>query len=276
MTLRGHMEAVLAEWPAGVPQVWQDRLGGAAPNFEAIPIDLPHDGAARPAYPPLQADNGRHLSRAFRQIEPARVRVVVIGQDPYTQPARSTGRSFEDGAAQGGNVATSLKRLLQSALQAPPNGDNWNSIRERVVEHLPDQPAMTRYFDGLAGQGVLFLNVGWTFTHLDHRKAHYDLWQPVNERLLQDMAREEEGGTVFLLLGKTAQTLFRNSLPKNVLEELRGEGRGIVPIDHPHPAAHHNAAYLNGVNPLGRVNQDLLGLGEDEIIWWPPRPENAA
>lgn len=276
MTLRAHMVASLAGWPAGAPAAWQATFEDTALNFRSRSLGAIHDGAARPAYPRLLAgDDGRHLFRAFRGIAPDRVRVVVIGQDPYPDRVRATGRAFEDGAAHVVGMAESLKRLLQSAFtamdlepQADQNPAGWTLIQARVEAHLPDQAAMERYFDGLAGQGVLFLNAAWTFTEVEPhpasaerrrrlaraQRAHRALWRPVMLRLIEAL-RASDPPPVFLLLGAHAQGLLN-------------EGD---PVRHSHPTPRNPALYFNGENPLRRVNQALAALGRDEILWWPPQ-----
>lgn len=80
----------------GASQVWRGTFEGTVLNFGSRSLGTAHDGVARPAYPPLRAGNdGRHLFRAFNGINPDQVRVVVIGQDPYPERARATGRAFE-------------------------------------------------------------------------------------------------------------------------------------------------------------------------------------
>ena len=208
MTLRAHMREVLAGWPVGAPAPWRTTFEGTAPSFGSSSLGIAHDGLARPAHPPLRAANDeRDLFRAFRRIEPAEVRVAVIGQDPYPDPRRATGRPFEDGGAvQGLGVANSLRRLLQSGLtamepdlRADQDITGWDIIAERVEEHLANQAAMTDYFDWLAGQGVLFLNTAWTFTEIEPhpdraererrlarvQRAHKALWRPVMLRLIE-------------------------------------------------------------------------------------------
>lgn len=51
--------------------------------------------------------------------------------------------------------------------QADQNPAGWTLIHARIEAHLPDQAAMERYFDGLAGQGVLFLNAVWTYAEVE-------------------------------------------------------------------------------------------------------------
>lgn len=275
MTLRAYMEAALAGWPAGVPEAWRDVLEDAVPDLDSIPMDLAHDGATQPAYPPLQADNGQHLFRAFYETTPAAVRVVVIGQDPYPERRRATGRAFEDGGtAHGLGVANSLRRLLQSALETAPapqgdrNGDGRIGLEAQIREHLPDQTAMTRYFNGLERQGVLFLNAAWTFTDKEHRGAHRALWKPVTLRLIENLAARDQP-TVFVLFGRHAQCL---------LSRVEGIWRHAAIVRNGHPSI---SAYFQSLNPIVRATDSLGTLREpiepdaDPIQWWPPFPADA-
>ena len=281
MTLRDHIRTELAEgWADAVPQIWRRDFDNITPDFNAPSLSQVQDGEFRPAYPPLHAPHGEqlHLFRAFRNIAPTQARVVVIGQDPYPNPARATGRAFEDWAAHDLGVALSLKRLLQSALAAmepevpvDQNNAGWEMIRERVNGHLADQAAMKRYFDGLARQGVLFLNAAWTFTEIEPhpdqkekkrrlrraQKAHRDLWRPVMLKLIEGLSARDQP-PVFLLMGAYAQSLMNDG------------GRDPDPIRHPHPTSRRPISYFNGVNPLQCVNQALAPRDEDEIVWWPP------
>ena len=65
MTLRAHMQEVLAGWPDGAPQVWRAAFEGTVFSFDSRSLGTAHDGVARPAYPPLLVGNDeRYLFRA--------------------------------------------------------------------------------------------------------------------------------------------------------------------------------------------------------------------
>jgi len=286
MTLRAHMQQVLAGWPEGAPQGWRVALEDTVLNFGSRSLGTAHDGVARPAYPPLRAGNdGRYLFRAFHGINPDQVRVVVIGQDPYPERARATGRAFEDGASLALGIAESMKRLLQSALtamdpglHADQNGAGWNLIREQVEARLHDQAMMEHYFDGLTDQGVLFLNAAWTFTEIEWhpdagerrrrrdrvQNAHRALWRPVMERVIDRLA-SRAGPPVFLLFGREAQKCF-NSATRN-LQEVPAS----ICCDHP---TARRGTYFDTENPLRQVNQALRPPNQAleacrDIQWWP-------
>lgn len=95
------MRAELAEWADAIPDAWRETFGGTLPDFDAPSLARVQDEEFRHFHPPLRAPEERpQMFRAFHHIEPAQVRVFVLGQDPYPERARATGRAFEDGAAQ--------------------------------------------------------------------------------------------------------------------------------------------------------------------------------
>ncbi|RAP41938.1 hypothetical protein BYZ73_08305 [Rhodovulum viride] len=199
---------------------------------------------------------------------------VVIGQDPYPEVQRATGRAFEDWGVPELDFSPSLKRLLQSALtcqnpglNADQNDTGWQEIREEVTAQLANRQAMTAYFDRLAAQGVLFLNAAWTCsavpvglpkTEKDRiSSAHRVFWRPVMQKLIADLAALEQP-IAFILLGKTAQ---------NLLSGIEGVFRhsAVVPNNHP-----GRPAYF-GDNPFCRLNAAQEQLAGAEIQWWAPQ-----
>ena len=100
-----------------LPTAWRERLDGAAPDFHAIPRDTWLGQDARIV--PVRRRNRSGVFHALEGIDPSDVAVVVIGNDPYPDPRRATGRSFEQGdltewfddLAESGRVTPSLLNL---------------------------------------------------------------------------------------------------------------------------------------------------------------------
>lgn len=275
------MRAELEGWADAIPDAWREAFGGALPNLDAPSLARVPNEEFRQSHPPLQApDEDHQMFRAFRHIEPAQVRVFAIGQDPYPERDRATGRAFEDGAADLRSIASSLRRILQSGLTAMAPArradrgiHGWGAIRAEVAAHLNDRAAMTQYFDGLAEQGVLFLNAAWTFTEIEHhpdreerkrrrarlQNAHRALWRPVTERVIGQLAAQN-GGPVFLLFGGEALERFR--LATRHLQEPP------TSVFCAHPTA-RRAAYFDYQNPLRRVNRVRELRNLEAVQWWP-------
>lgn len=278
--LRGYLERQLDGWRNDLTPDWQIFFAEVDPDFSAVNFQLEHDPRlpmipSRRIYPLEGAPANAHVFRAFDGLQPDKVRVVVIGQDPYPNKARATGRAFEDGALIDwkGAVALSLRSLMQSTLAlrlSEPilnSGKRaWYEIHERVCKGDIELEAIGVWFDRLQLQeGVLFVNAGWTLTRFAplEQKAHIAMWQPLMKHLLERLA-ERDSPTLFLLFGNFAQNLFAATEV-----ELKARSSGVWQtrvgaVFHPHPNA---PSYFNRGNPLQAVNKMLVELGSNEIVW---------
>lgn len=286
-TLRAQLEAYLGGWQSDLNAEWRAFFGPVEPNLSAVDPDLQSDPAlpvipGRRGAPVPGAPAGAHVFRAFDGITPARVSVVVIGQDPYPRISRATGRAFEDGAltAWSGEVAVSLQRLMQSALADRLNRPelartpaDWQRIRQEVNDGTITLEPLGQYFDRLQEtHGVLFVNAGWTLTRFasggsPEQKGHIAMWQPLMTRLLNGLAERSNGRVVFMLLGGFAQRLFRNS---GVEQRARDRGvweRSVAAVTHPHPNTVGPSGYLTRGNPLAGVNTALSAMSGPTVRW---------
>lgn len=291
MGLRRRLRAHLAQdWREDLPLAWQaffdddrarpDLLGMINDDHVADPADL--FPARLELGRPRRADEvvrRRHMTRAFDFLTPARVKVVVLGQDPYPRIASATGRAFEDGAWTGTDretEANSLKRLLQSAaacqrpdLQISEEADDWGKVWDMIDSGDLAAPVMPRYFNDLAEQGVLFVNAAWTFTdratvHLD---MHLKVWSPVVQHLILELIRQPDGGPVFLLMGGKAKKVFKKATWRHLRMHPEQNVRTVYCA---HPTAWKGRIYFDYPNPLTRVNGMLDA--HERIRWWPELP----
>jgi uracil-DNA glycosylase len=275
------MEAIMRErlrqhiqgWRGRLPLEWREFLAQSPePNFEALPMENPLGAVDGPLFPALldavanPAFAGPHLLRAFDGIAPTDVRVVLIGQDPYPNQDRATGRAFEDGLWDGvrtQDIAVSLKPILLAALSTTPGyGDyfrpkQWDRIRSRLQANQLVMPDIQQFFDHLADQGVLCVNAAWTYSGPQVLELHLALWRPVMIFLLRALANREEGSTTFLALGAKACDLLDASV------EEGAENINRIKRDH--------ARQMRLVhNPLAEIDAWLVNRGEAPISWWPP------
>ena len=249
-------------------------LDGIEPDYLSIPMAVEIDEVV-PVFPfrrgvvaPQGVAAEAHLCRAFDGIARNATRVVVIGQDPYPSIASATGRAFEDGSWDGTlpNLKDSLKRFTQSAIltiedgpELPNDRADWGAVRQLVDNgQVTMPPNLRRYFDSMAQQGVLFINSSWTRSRDEDLKYHLELWKPVHDQLIKNLAFSADAHTVFLLFGESAQMRFLAADPIF---------RHAAIVAHPHPSrASH---YFRTINPLERVNSALTALGQAPINWWP-------
>lgn len=274
---------LLREWRDDLEPGWRNFFEGATPNIEDVPdVQAPEIFPARLNFNRPRVDEeeeipSRHLVRAFDGLAPNAVRVVVIGQDPYPRQASATGRAFEEGAWNGDptNMAESLQRIFQSAILSAGNvagvsavDRDWPTICRKMAEDAIETPVMADYFNGLAAQGVLFVNAAWTFTEPQHKKTHLEVWKPVMRHLLDHLVQREDRPIVFLLFGDDARKVLsgaRSQRPRQYDEA------SMKIVRCAHPTARGGISYFYYPNPLKTVNLALAELGDTvPVQWWPP------
>ena len=224
--LRDLLRKKFAGWKGDLPATWRKFLGETELNFEsrafmcqcrADEIVIPaRKGQAIPGAPARA-----HLFRAFDQVKPESVRAVILGQDPYPNPAWATGRAFEQGnltdwPLSRREIADSLRRMIQVLANARTgnvkyiNGDQgWKILVEDLHKSRLSLDSPRSLFDHLQHEGVLLLNTSLTVSvNVSSRpkriRGHFQLWEPLLYRVLGFLASRERVPTVFLLWGEHA------------------------------------------------------------------------
>lgn len=261
VALRARMEQRYADWQDDLPEETVGADGQAKPGWRTFFAECPDPAFARvrphfeiaegaSVWPGRQgaanddAPEGAHVCRAFEDVAPSNVRVVVLGQDPYPSVAQATGRAFEDGAWNGGRpqgIAKSLKPLMLAALATQDGraglfrAGSWPEVRRLIRDGHLALPALDGYFDALAGQGVLFVNAAWTHTRTSDVGVHLTLWRPVLRHFLRKSARDAQAPLLFVLLGRKAQARFAASGAEAEARLAENWGNRVVRVDLPHP-----------------------------------------
>ena len=101
-SLRDAFRSFLDHWQDDLSSTWGTVIGAAEPNLAAIGSTLTLEAneiifPGRKSKPAPGARSDAHIFRALDQIDPSKVRAVVLGQDPYPKSSRATGRAFEQG-----------------------------------------------------------------------------------------------------------------------------------------------------------------------------------
>ena len=280
--LRDELRACWREAQAELPAAWRSALGGAEPNFGAVPEDATLDPAARIV--PLRGETTGPFY-ALEGIDPADVAVVIIGNDPYPDPRHATGRSFEQGdlcdwveALDPCRVTPSLLSLACAAAALLPTASEsgLDGTRDRAKKLLralqcgmATLPSPRSMFENLTGQGVLWINrtptisaqeagQRWKAIH-PHRKWHRALWHPITNAILTTLVNEARTRPfVFALFGRPA---------RDIQEQIEGLGRApnLRFVESGHPSMPH--LFLRCGNPLGRINAELVSQRCDPIEW---------
>lgn len=152
------------------------------PYFLEIVTFLKTEKAAgKVIYPP-----GPLIFNAFNQTPFDKVKVVILGQDPYHNPGQAHGLSFS----------------VPNGIKPPPSLVNiYKEIRSDIGIEMPvEYGNLTRW----AEQGVLLLNAVLT-VRANEPASHAKIgWMDFTNTVIQKISDEKEG-VVFLLWGKFAQ-----------------------------------------------------------------------
>lgn len=182
---------------------------------------------------PVKADR----FAAFELTPLEKVKVVIIGQDPYHQAGQAHGLSFS--VNPGVKVPPSLRNMYKelaqdiSGFDTPESGD---------LRHW-------------AQQGVLLLNTVLTVED-SKPNSHKGLgWLTFTNKVIETLNSQREG-LVFLLWGANAQS-YQKLIDNNK--------HHILTAPHPSPLSAHRGFF--GCRHFSTANQLLLNSGQTAINW---------
>lgn len=213
---------------------WYEVLKGQfeAPYFAQLKEFLVAERQQHTCYPP-----GSKIFAAFDSTPFNKVKVVIIGQDPYHEPGQAMGLCFS--VPQGVAVPPSLQNIIKEI-----NDDLGTQI-----------PATNGDLSGWAAQGVLLLNA--TLTVREHAAGSHQRhgWEQFTDAAIQALA-ERRQGIVFLLWGSYAI----------------GKRKLINPLHHciltaPHPSPLSAYRGFFGCRHFSRANDYLRSTGQTPIDW---------
>ena len=161
---------------------WKRQLGGEfeKPYFSQLTDFVRHEYATGTCYPP-----GPLIFNAFNLCPFDKVKVVIIGQDPYHEEGQAQGLSFS----------------VNDGVTFPPSLINiFKEIALDLGKPMPTSGNLTRW----AEQGVLLLNA--TLTVREHQAASHagHGWETFTDAVIRQLSAQREH-LVFILWGSYAQ-----------------------------------------------------------------------
>jgi len=142
----------------------------------------------------------------FLAVDPGKVKVVILGQDPYPERGVATGRAFEVGTLKSWNQPfrqVSLKNIVRLIYKTYNNIEEYSAIPNfsQVLKEIENGrfpiESPGKIFESWERQGVLLLNV-WLSTCVSEPGAHRHIWHPFSVRLLNWLSQNYPGLTWFL------------------------------------------------------------------------------
>ena len=218
-----------------IDNTWKDVLKEefAKPYFEQIVFFLKTEKASGKKIYPV----GSNIFNAFNKTPFDKVKVVILGQDPYHGHGQAHGLSFS--VLPGVKVPPSLQNIFKEI-----NTDLG-------VENLLKNGDLTHW----AEQGVLLLNAALTVRDgepMSHAKFG---WAQFTDAVIRTISDKKEN-VVFLLWGKFAQD-------KQILIDTNSHY--VLKAAHPSPLSAHNGFF--GCKHFSKTNEILVKLGENPIDW---------
>lgn len=182
-------------------------------------------------YPP-----GSQIFSAFNFTPVDKVKVVIIGQDPYHGEGQANGLCF--------SVSPGIKK--------PPSLENiFKELHSDLGIPIPASGNLEKW----ALQGVLLLNASLT-VRANAANSHQDFgWHTFTDAVISRL-NEHTKGLVFLLWGKFAQG-------KETLIDTNKHH--ILKAAHPSPFSAYNG--FMGCKHFSKTNEILRSLGKQEIDW---------
>lgn len=176
------------------------------------------------------------IFNAFEHTPFEKVKVVILGQDPYHGPGQAHGLCFS----------------VRPGVPPPPSLVN---IFKELKSDLGIEPAKHGYLMSWADQGVLLLNS--VLTVRDGQAASHQKrgWERFTDKAIHLLAEKREG-LVFVLWGAYAQKKG----------EFIDRKRHLV-LEGPHPSPLSASRGFFGSRPFSKINAYLEQHGQKPIDW---------
>lgn len=187
--------------------------------------------AGKTIYPP-----GKYIFNAFNTTPFDKVKVVILGQDPYHNPGQAHGLSFS----------------VQNGIAPPPSLVNiYKELESDLNISRPNHGNLTKW----AKQGVLLLNAALTVeahSPMSHSKAG---WHDFTNKVISILSQQKDS-LVFILWGGFA---------KSKVPLIDTSKHLVLTAAHPSPLSAHNGFF--GSKHFSKANAWLEEKGSTPIDW---------
>jgi len=212
---------------------WKERLKAEfkKPYFQELTTFIKSEYKTQTVFPP-----GREIFRAFDKCDCDKVKVVIIGQDPYHGPGQANGLCFS----------------VREGVRIPPSLMNiYKEIQNDLGKPIPTSGELERW----ANQGVLLLNATLTVRASSPGSHQKKGWEEFTDAVIQQVSEEREN-LVFILWGAYAQKKG---------EVIDRSKHFVIATPHPSPFSADRGFF--GSKPFSKTNAYLRSKGITEIDW---------
>ena len=177
-----------------------------------------------------------NIFRCFKETPFDKVKVVIIGQDPYHNPNQAEGLAFS----------------VKDGVKLPPSLVN---IFKELKTDLNIDPPKSGSLIKWANEGVLLMNA--IFTVEENKPASHQKigWQIFSDKILRELSKDKSP-KVFILWGNFARS-------KKVL--IDDSIHLIIESNHPSPLSANRGFF--GTKPFSKTNDFLIKNGISPVNW---------
>ncbi len=216
-----------------IEESWKRHIGNEfdKPYFANLVGFVVDEYKKHKCYPP-----GGLIFNAFNLCPFEKVKVVIIGQDPYHEPGQAQGLCFS----------------VNDGVPFPPSLVNiFKEIESDIGTPMPMSGSLVRW----AEQGVLLLNA--TLTVREHQAASHQRrgWEEFTDAVISAISHDREH-IVFILWGNYAQSKA---------QIIDGTKHLILKSPHPSPLSAHYGFFGN--HHFSKTNAYLMQHGIEPIAW---------
>ena len=217
-----------------IEQSWRNALAGEfeKPYFASLVRFLHEEKTAgKKIFPP-----GSQIFRAFDLTPVDKVKVVILGQDPYHGVGQANGLCFS----------------VNKGIPFPPSLLNiFKEIESDTGTPIPQDGDLTRWSE----QGVLLLNATLTVRAAQAGSHQKRGWEEFTDAAIRELASRREN-IVFILWGSYAQK-------KGAFIDT--EKHLVLKSPHPSPLSAYQGFFGNHHFTL--TNDYLAKHGKEKIVW---------
>ncbi|MFM1877807.1 MAG: uracil-DNA-glycosylase [Bacteroidota bacterium] len=202
------------------------------PYFQELLHFVQHEYEENTCYP----DKGQIFS-AFSYCSPEKIKVVIIGQDPYHGPGQANGLSFS----------------VSEGQKLPPSLVN---IFKEIETDLGMSTLRSGNLEAWAKQGVLLLNA--TLTVRAHKAGSHQGkgWETFTDAIITFL-NKNCSNIVFLLWGNYA---------KKKAKDIATDRHFVLHAGHPSPLSANRGLWF-GNQHFSKANAYLQEKNLDQILW---------